>query len=171
MIHNNSKFFHPKDTLDNFFEIGILLKLLDGIIQTVSGFILLVIRPEHISQWAHYLTSSELSEDPHDFFASHIAHWANNFSEKAAVFAGIYLLAHGLIKIILVFEVMRNHLWAYLALIIVTAGFVVYQVYHLFEKPTFGFVLLTALDLAVIYLTAREYSKQKHVRTAAHTSD
>ena len=61
---------------------------------------------------------------------------------------------------------MRNHLWAYIALIVVTAGFVIYQILHLFEKPSFGFVLLTALDIAVIYLTIREYSKQKKLHEA-----
>jgi uncharacterized membrane protein len=160
-------FFHPKDTFDNLFELGILLKLLDGLVETVSGLALLIIRPVHIVHWAHWLTASELAEDPHDFIANHIVHWANSFTKEAAVFAAIYLLVHGLIKIVLVYEVLRNHLWAYLALIIVTAAFVVYQIYHLVEKPSFGFVVLTLFDLAVIYLTAREYTKMK----AAHHGD
>lgn len=166
MSKHTDKFFHPKDTLDNYFEIGLLLKLLDGAIQTLSGLALLVIRPQHISEWAHHLTASELAEDPHDFIATHIVHWANSFTKQAAIFAAIYLLAHGLIKVVLVIEVMRNHLWAYIALIVVTAGFIIYQVFHLVEKPSFGFILLTLLDAAVIYLTIREYGKQKTLRAA-----
>lgn len=154
-------FFHPKDTFDNLFELGILLKLLDGLIETISGLVLLIIRPVHIVHWAHWLTASELAEDPHDFIANHIVHWANSFTKEAAVFAAIYLLVHGLVKIVLVYEVLRNRLWAYIALIVVTAAFVVYQIYHLVEKPSFGFVVLTLFDTAVIYLTAREYTKMK----------
>lgn len=164
MARFSSKFFYPKGTLDDVFEVGILLKMLDGLIETVAGLFLLIIRPEHVAQWAHWLTKSELAEDPHDFIASHIVHWANDFTKQAAVFAAIYLLSHGIIKVVLVYEVLRNHLWAYLALIVVTILFVIYQTWHVIEKPTAGFVLLTLFDFAIIYLTAREYRKQKALR-------
>lgn len=167
MSRISKQFFHPKDTLDNLFEVGILLKMLDGIIETISGVALLVIRPESVTDWAHWLTRSELAEDPHDFIASHIVRWANDFTKQAAVFAAIYLLAHGIIKVVLVYEVLRNHLWAYLALIVVTAAFIVYQIAHLVEKPSVGFVLLTLFDFAVIYLTVREYAKQKAAHAGA----
>ncbi len=166
MVKERSKFFHPKTMLDNFFEIGILLKMLDGIIETIIGLALLLIRPEHVTHWVHQLTAAELAQDPHDFIATHLVHWANAYTKQAAVFAAIYLLSHGIIKVVLVYEVLRNHLWAYLALIVVTAGFVVYQVIHLAEKPTIGFVLLTLFDFVIIYLTAREYFKQKAIRQA-----
>lgn len=158
------KFFHPKGTLDDIFEVGILLKMLDGIIETISGLALLLIRPEHVTYFVHWLTAGELAEDPHDFIASHLVHWANDYTKQAAVFAAIYLLSHGVIKVVLVYEVLRNHLWAYLALIVVTFGFVVYQIWHVIEKPTAGFVILTLFDVAIIYLTAREYRKQKALR-------
>jgi uncharacterized membrane protein len=161
-----SKFFHPKSLLDDFFEVGILLKMLDGIIETIIGLALLLIRPEHVTHWAHRLTAAELAQDPHDFIASHIVRWANDYTRQAAVFAAIYLLSHGIIKVVLVYEVLRNHLWAYLALIVVTFGFVVYQLIHVIEKFSVGFVLLTLFDFAIIYLTAREYAKQKKLRQA-----
>ncbi len=166
MAKHEDKFFHPKDTLDKFFEVGILIKLLDGILQTISGLALLLIQPEHIAEWAHKLTASELAEDPHDFLATHINHWANGYTKSMATFAAIYLLSHGIIKVVLIFEVMRNHLWAYIALIVVTAGFIVFQVIHLTEKVSFGFIFLTVVDIAVIYLTIREYKKQKALRDA-----
>ncbi len=164
MMSIRSKFFKPKTTFDDIFEIGILLKMLDGIIETIIGLVLLLIRPEHVTHWAHKLTAAELAQDPHDFIASHIVKWANDYTKQAAVFAAIYLLSHGIIKIVLVYEVMRNHLWAYIALIVVTLGFVAYQLVHVFEKFSVGFVLLTLFDFAIVYLTAREYAKQKRLR-------
>jgi uncharacterized membrane protein len=166
MADKRAKFFHPKTELDKFFEIGILLKLLDGAIETIAGLALLIIRPEHVTHFAHWLTAGELAEDPHDFIASHIVRLANDFTKQAAVFAAIYLLSHGVIKVVLVYEVLRNHLWAYLALIVVTILFVIYQAIHLIGHPSVGFVLLTLFDLAVIYLTAREYRKQKALHRA-----
>lgn len=164
MSQLSSKFFKPKTELDKFFEIGVLLKMLDGLLETISGLVLLVVRPDHVEHFAHWLTASELAEDPHDFIASHIVHWANIFTRQVAVFAAIYLLSHGIVKVVLVYEVLRNHLWAYIGLIVVTVGFVVYQFIHLLEKFSVGFVLLTLFDFAIIYLTAREYVKQKRLR-------
>ncbi|MGH7238388.1 MAG: DUF2127 domain-containing protein, partial [Candidatus Saccharimonadales bacterium] len=93
--------------------------------------------------------------------ATHLLHWAQNLTEAAAIFAGIYLLAHGIVKLVLVIVILRGHLWAYLLLITVTAIFVVYQFYRIAERATFGYIFLTVFDLAIIYLTVKEYGHQK----------
>jgi uncharacterized membrane protein len=57
---------------------------------------------------------------------------------------------------------MRDRLWAYSALIVVLALFIVYQLYRLiFVGFTFGMVFLTVLDAALIYLTSVEYKRHK----------
>src|ERR1700691_975752 len=99
------KFFQPKSALDDFFEVGILLKLLECAIETIAGLALLIIRPEHVTHFAHSLTTNELVEDTHDFIASQIVCGVNDFTKEAAVFAAIYLLSHGIIKVVLVYEV------------------------------------------------------------------
>jgi uncharacterized membrane protein len=74
-------------------------------------------------------------------------------------------LSHGIIKLVLVIEVLRNHLWAYLALVIVTSLFVVYQVYRLVvDGFSLGMFLLTIFDLIIIYLTQKEYVRHKNVQ-------
>ena len=82
-------------------------------------------------------------------------HWTG----ASLIFGALYLLSHGLVKIVLVFEVLRGHLWAYLALIGVTAIFVIYQLYRLAERLSAGLILLTILDIAIIYLTLTEYRR------------
>ena len=132
---------------------------------------LLVISPDQINRWADRLTQGELSENPHDFIANHILDTAHHLTGASLVFGAIYLLSHGILKVVLVVEVLRDRLWAYTALIVVTALFVVYQVYRLaVVKFSIGLVLLTILDLLIIYLTAKEYAKHK-VRQAAHDTN
>ncbi len=155
-------FFRAKSPLDKAFEVTLLLKGLHGLDELLSGVFFLVVSPDRLSRWVERLTAPELREDPNDFVAKHLFHWAQGFTKAAAVFAGLYLLAHGIIKLVLVLAILRDHLWAYPGLIIVTAGFAVYQMYHIVAvRPTFGFVALTIFDLVVIYLTAKEYGKQK----------
>lgn len=170
MAVKRPKFFHPKGFLDDVFEVGILLKMLDGLVEIAAGLGVLFIRPETLAHWVQWLTHTELSEDPHDFIASHLVHWAAGYTKQTAILVAFYLLSHGIIKVVLVYEVLRNRLWAYLWLIWVTVAFIVYQAWHFAHKPSVGFALLTLFDLVIIYLTSREYSKQKALR-AEHLSE
>ena len=61
--------FKPRDWLDRVFEVGIILKGLNGLAELVGGLLLLLATPESIRRLAVVLTQGELSEDPHDLIA------------------------------------------------------------------------------------------------------
>jgi uncharacterized membrane protein len=152
----------PKEDLtDKAFHVSLLLKGLDGILECIGGIFLLLVKPEQINQWAKSLTEGELSRDPHDFIANHILNTAHELTGASLLFGALYLLSHGVVKVVLVVEVLRNHLWAYIALIGVTVLFVVYQVYRIADEFSLGLFLLTLFDLVIIYLTQKEYRRHK----------
>jgi uncharacterized membrane protein len=150
----------PRDLTDRAFRISLWGKFIDGVLETIGGILLLIITPQQISHLAQWLTQGELSENPHDFIANHILRTAHHLTGASLAFGAAYLLAHGLVKIILVIEVIRDHLWAYMGLIVVTAVFVVYQVYRITVKFSVSMLLLTLFDLLIIYLTQKEYRRQ-----------
>jgi len=151
--------FHARTTLDRAFELTLLYKLLDGLLETIGGIIVLFIKPEFVVRLAHGVVGYH----PHNLIAKHLLESAQHFGRGAAVFAALYLLSHGVVKVALVIEIWRERLWAYLGLIIVTAGFMIYQIYEIiFRKPSFSFIALTLFDGLVVYLTAREYKRQQH---------
>jgi uncharacterized membrane protein len=152
----------PKEDLtDKAFHVSLLLKGLDGILECIGGIFLLLIKPEQINQWAKSLTEGELSRDSHDFIANHILNTAHELTGASLLFGALYLLSHGVVKVVLVVEVLRNHLWAYIALIGVTVLFVIYQVYRIADEFSLGLFLLTLFDLVIIYLTQKEYRRHK----------
>lgn len=152
----------PRNATDKTFRIGLYLKGLDGVLEIIGGILLLLINPLEINTWAKHLTQHELSEDPHDFLANHVLKTAHSMSGKALIFGAVYLLAQGLVKVILVWQVFHDRVWAYLALITVVGLFAVYQIYRLaFVKFTAGLSLLTVFDLLIIYLTQNEYRRHK----------
>jgi hypothetical protein len=61
--------FKSRDLLDRAFQVGIILKGLNGILEIVGGVLLLVVSPETINKIVVNLTQSEFSEDPHDAVA------------------------------------------------------------------------------------------------------
>lgn len=152
---------HPRNLTDKAFRISLYLKGLDGLLEILGGILLLLINPDQINRWAARLTQGELSQDKHDFIANHILKSAHHLTGASLIFGALYLMSHGILKIVLVVEVIRNHLWAYVALIAVTALFVVYQLYKLTSKLSLGLIVLTVLDLIIIYLAQREYRAQR----------
>ena len=148
-----------EDLTDRAFRTSLYLKGLDGLLETFGGILLLIIKPAQINHFARWITQGELSQDRHDFIANHILKTAHDLTGASLIFGALYLLSHGIVKIYLVFEVLRNHLWAYLALIAVTGIFVIYQLYRLAVKFSVSLLLLTIFDLVIIYLTQKEYRR------------
>jgi uncharacterized membrane protein len=155
--------FRPTNELDRVFRITILLKALDGALEVLGGLLLFVLKPESVTRWATSVTQHELSTDPNDFLARHILHSAHDFAAGGRTLAAVYLLSHGITKIILVVEILREHLWAYKGMVVMLGLFIIYQVYRMAYKPSIGLVLLTLFDAFIIVLTLREEKRQRRV--------
>jgi uncharacterized membrane protein len=150
-----------------WFLISVWLKGLDAAIECVAGAALLVVSVDQIASVAHRVTRGELIEDPNDFLAAHLLAWANTFSVSSKQFYAAYLLAHGVVKIVLVVGLLRNQLWAYPASLAVLGAFVVYQLYRLSHAISPGLVALTLFDVVVIGLVWHEYRLVRRNRERA----
>ena len=156
----------PVPKLHLAFEIGVILKGLNGLLELISGTLLLLFPPSAIERFIVGLTQNELSKDPHDFIATHLRQAAGSLSANAALFAAIYLLAHGVIKGVLVYGLLRDQFWAFPWAIGVFAAFAVYQIYRYFVEPSGWLILLTVLDMFVILLAWAEWQRVKHERSS-----
>jgi uncharacterized membrane protein len=156
--------FRAKDLLDRTFEISILLKGIDGVLELIGAALLLVVSPATIDQFVRWLTQHELSEDPEDFIATHLLRITHGLTGAAVGFAAVYLLLHGIVKVVLVTALLRNQLWAYPWMIAFLLAFIGYQLYRIALQPTIGIIGLTIFDAFIVWLTWREYRRQ---RTAA----
>jgi len=72
---------------------------------------------------------------------------------------------HGVVKIVLVTALLRNKVWAYPWMIAFLIAFIAYQVYRMTFAFSIGLLGLTVFDLVVVWLTYREYGKQRAART------
>jgi uncharacterized membrane protein len=149
------------------FDVGMFFKGLDGVLEIVGGLLLFVVKPETITRIIITLTQRELSEDPHDVVASQLARLTQDFSASAQVFAGVYLLSHGVIKVVLVASLLLEQLWAYPAAIVVFTLFIVYQMYRYVLEPSTSMIVLSGLDVIVIALTWLEYRRLQRLHGQA----
>ena len=144
------------------FEVGLVLKGLDGVLEVIGGVLLLVLSPQAIAHLARVLTAHELSEDPHDLFARYLLHTTGHLTTSTTLFGAIYLLSHGAAKVVLVAFVLRDKLWAYPWLIALLVAFIGYQLYRITAVHfSVGLTALTIFDIALVYLTWREYQTRR----------
>ncbi len=152
------KFYSKKEReIRTFFDVGVILKGIDGILETIGGVLLYFVSRDFIGKIVLILTQHELIEDPKDFFANLITHSFSNFDQYSKIFGSIYLFSHGIIKIILVAGLLKNKLWAYPSAIIVFSLFVFYQMYRLSYSFSIALLALTIFDIIIIGLTWHEY--------------
>jgi len=117
-----------------------------------------------LSRFLLTVLHQELSEDPRDFIATHLVRAYHSFVSGGKHFASLYLLSHGVVKLVLVVALFWNKLWAYPLMIIMLAAFIFYQLYRFALTHSLVMVLLTLFDLVVIVLTWLEYRKQRALR-------
>jgi uncharacterized membrane protein len=146
------------------FEIGVILKGLNALLEIVLGGLLLFV---NVSDVIQVLIANELVEDPDNFLAMHLQPLAPHLSPQAQLYSALYLLAHGLIKVVLVWGLLKNKTWAYPATLTILALFVAYQGITFLGTHSIPLALLTVFDLALMWLIFHEY---RRIRLAARLS-
>lgn len=149
--------------LEGTFRVTVILKGIDGVLEVIGGALLLFLTPARMNAVVHLLTQHELSEDPHDAVANLLVGWGHHLSGSATLFGAIYLLSHGLVKVVLVWAVLRNKLWAYPWMLAFLVAFIGYQVYRMAVHFTWGMFALTVFDVLIVALTVREWRIQRRV--------
>jgi uncharacterized membrane protein len=151
--------------LDKTFKIGLVLKGLDGVLEIAGGLLLLFLSPHTIEHLVRMLTAHELSQDPHDLIARYLLHTASHLTTGTTLFGAVYLLSHGVTKVVLVALVLRDKLWAYPWLIALLLAFIAYQLYRITAVHfSAGLTALTVFDIALVWLTWREYRSKRTLR-------
>ncbi|HUK77734.1 MAG TPA: DUF2127 domain-containing protein [Thermoleophilia bacterium] len=111
------------------FDISVILKGLDGVLEILGGLVLLIVPLSDIRALLIWITGKELSEDPNDFIATRIVRLAHMLSVSAYNFTIAYLLIHGFVKVQFTFS------------------------------HSIPLLALTVLDVVVVALTVWEYTR------------
>jgi uncharacterized membrane protein len=155
---------NAKTILHDTFRTGITMKGIDGLLEIIGGVLLWFVKPSQISGPMQLFFQHELSRDPHDFIAKHLLHMSVKLANSDPTFASLFLLSHGVVKVVLIIGLWLDKLWAYPATIVVFGAFSAYQMYRFTHTHSIFLVLLTIFDVFLIYLTWHEYEEQKRIR-------
>ena len=143
--------------LHRFFEITLLLKAVFAIGEIVAAIGVYVVPLETAADFVGAVTGAELARHPHDIVAAHLSEWARNLSVSTQHFVALYLLSHGAVKLWVIIGLLRERLWYYPVALVVFTLFVAYQIHRYTLTHSVSLILITVLDLVVIWLTWHEY--------------
>lgn len=143
------------------FEAGLLVKGIDGLLEIIGGMAMLFIGPAAAGHLVRYLTAHEISEDPGDLLAGLLIAISHDYSVSMQIFMVVYLLSHGLVKIIMVYLLQNRKLWAYPASVAFLALFIIYQLYRFACGHSPLMLVLSLIDMVIIWLVLEEYMQIK----------
>ncbi len=109
-------------------------------------------------RFAEKLTQDEFLEDPRDLLSKYVVEAAHQFSIAGKNFIILYLLSHGIIRLLLVVGLFKKRLEAYYLSFVVFSAFIVYQMYKYSHTGALWLVGLSAIDMFFIWLVWKEYT-------------
>jgi len=139
------------------FVVAVALKGLNGLLELAAGASILAIGHAGLNGIVTFLTARELSEDPSDLVATLLRRWFAQMSADAELFAAIYLLTHGVVKIILAIGLLRDKSWAFPVATAFFAIFIAYMSYRLALAWTWSIAAFCLLDLVTLFLVLHEW--------------
>ncbi len=146
-----------KSTLDRLYRIGLWIKGIDGVLEMAGGLFLLVVSQPQLGQLVTFLTQRELTEDRSDWIANHLRDAVSQLSPNTKLFASVYLLGHGVIKLFLMVGLVRGWPWSYRPAIAFLLVFIGYQVYRMSLHFSLALLLVSVMDSVIALLVWREY--------------
>jgi uncharacterized membrane protein len=163
-VRPGSESRREREALDTTYRVSLVLKGLDGLLETIGGVLLLVVAPDTWDRWARTLFAHELSQDPNDFVARDVLHITANL-HATQTFGAVYLISHGVAKLVVVGGLWKRRRWAYPFALVFLVGFVVYQLYRMTFDFSVGLLLPTVFDVFVIWLVWRDYQEHGKMHT------
>lgn len=142
------------------FDVALIIKAIDGTLEMVGAFLILVIPPAFIVRVAEFVTGGELATDPNDPIATTIRELANSFAVHTHFFIVVYLIFHGLIKVLLVLGIFAGKRIAYPLFMIALVVFGAYEAYRGIVLNQLFLQALAVFDTILLVLTAYEYRRR-----------
>jgi uncharacterized membrane protein len=143
-----------------FFDLALILKLINGGLEVLVGFLVLFVRPTLVVRLTEFITSGELAQDPNDLVANTLRNAAHSFAIHTHYLVTLYLVLHGGVKILLVIGIFMKKKIAYPLFMLALAIFGTYEAYRGFARHEILLQALAVFDFCVLILTSYEYRRR-----------
>lgn len=152
-----NKVKNKEELLDVSFNTMLLGKSIFAFVEFISGLLLIFVPLDLIKATIHHL-ALVISLSP---LSTMITNAGERLTNDATLFAIVYLLLHGALKLVTLALLWKKILWSYPLSILLLVGFILYQIFEFFNHGSISMLVLCAVDVLMIILTLLEYRKLK----------
>ena len=138
------------------FLITIAIKGIDGLVETVLGVLIAVAGPDRLFFFIAQFTTPDLEFNPSNHIARAIQNGAAGLARTAG-FAVFYLLMHGIVKVGIAVNLLRDRRWIFAPASVILAGFVAYLGYHAAMHRSLWSLSFALFDLFTLALVINEW--------------
>ncbi|HEY8914215.1 DUF2127 domain-containing protein [Lacisediminihabitans sp.] len=157
---------HTRRFIDVAYTIGVVVKGIDGAIEFVVGLLLLVAPGlVHAVLSAVASEAREGSSATNTFITDYVARLDSQLARGGLAFLIAFLIIHGVVKLVLVYCLLRKFHRVYPIAIGVLVVFLAYQAYAFATAPSIGLAVFTVLDALIIFFVYREYRQIRPPKT------
>jgi uncharacterized membrane protein len=142
-------------------KILVYFKGIFGIVELVTGIELLLIGRKALNKVLLWIVNFEPFEDHPRLMDSATRFVAENILGSLHTLIALYMIVHGLIAIAVVIALIHKKLWAFPAAGTILVLFIVYQIYRLALAFSLILLILTLIDIAIMFFLRYEYKRVK----------
>lgn len=157
MKHKHKKIAHK------LFRAGLFFKGLDGAVETIVAIILFFISPVYLAGILQIFSESNFIQESRELIFDNLIQIFQGLSISISLFIAIYLLIHGVLKIGLVFALLKKKSWAFPIAEVILGFFVIYQFYKYTNTHSLFLLFLSLFDILIISLVGFEWREVKKV--------
>lgn len=139
------------------FIAAVLVKGLDGLLETVAGLLVLLVGPQHIYSLVLEFTDPALDLHPESRALHVIRHGAASFAQTSGHFVVVWLFVHGLVKAALAIELLRSKVWIFPVAAAILSGFVGYMGWRLAGHWSPWLLAFALFDAVTVVLVLNEW--------------
>jgi uncharacterized membrane protein len=151
-----------KSTMDHkFARFLIYFKGFFGIFEFVLGIALLIIGPKAMNRYWLWILNFEPFEDHPRLMDSASRFVINHVLGSLHLLIALYMIIHGLVAIAVIFALIQKKMWAFPAAGLLLTLFILYQIYRLALAFSIILLILTLIDVAIIFFLRYEYKRAK----------
>jgi uncharacterized membrane protein len=142
--------------ITTLFRISLIVKVTQGCLEVVLGVLFLYVKTDTIALLFQEFIRDELAENSYSKTSNFIIQTGNSIIAAGSLFIGIYLLSHGIVKLLLIIGVIKKKLWAYYTFIAILVAFILYQIYRYGITHSPLVLIFTLFDIFFTWLAWHE---------------
>lgn len=154
------------ELLDVSFNTMLIFKSLFALGETLAGLVLIFIPLDLVKAAIHHVAAVL----PLTSLSVLVTEAGQRLTSDATLFAIVYLLLHGVLKLGTLALLWKKILWSYPLSVALLVGFIIYQLFEFSQRGALSMLVLCGVDGLMIALTLLEYRKlKKRLAKPKHT--